>query len=123
MVSVTSTPLPRARCRIPSMSRSSALTSVGRGSNAWRRAIAKSGIVKDSRIGYSTGLNYPPDWGEHTISLRPGDMTVLEPNMTIHCIGGIWEDDWGVEISECFRITETGSATFCDFPRKLFIKE
>ena len=90
---------------------------------AWRAVISRHGIEKASRIGYSTGVNYPPDWGEHTISLRPGDMTVLEPNMTIHCIGGIWEDDWGVEISECFRITETGSATFCDFPRKLFIKE
>jgi hypothetical protein len=25
----------------------------------WRRAIAKHGIKKESRIGYSTGLNYP----------------------------------------------------------------
>jgi Xaa-Pro aminopeptidase len=45
----------------------------------WRGVIAKAGIVKDSRIGYSCGLNYPPDWGEHTISLRPGDKTVLQP--------------------------------------------
>ena len=90
---------------------------------AWRAVISRHGIEKASRIGYSTGVNYPPDWGEHTISLRPGDMTVLEPNMTLHCIGGIWGDDWGVEISECFRITETGSAPFCDFPRKLFVKE
>jgi class 3 adenylate cyclase len=35
--------------------------------------IAKHGIVKESRIGYSVGCNYPPDWGEHTVSLRPGD--------------------------------------------------
>ena len=90
---------------------------------AWRSAIAKSGIVKESRIGYSTGLNYPPDWGEHTISLRPGDLTVLEPNMTLHCIPGIWMDDWGIEISECFRVTESGADPFCNFPRKLFVKE
>ena len=88
----------------------------------WRSAVAKHGIVKDSRIGYSTGLNYPPDWGESTISLRPGDRTELQPGMTIHMIPGIWMDDWGVEISECFEVTETGAETFCKFPRKLFVK-
>ena len=89
---------------------------------AWRRTIAKSGIVKDSRIGYSTGLNYPPDWGEHTISLRPGDKTVLEENMTIHCIPGIWMHGWGIEISECFRVTARGGEPFCDYPRELIVK-
>ncbi|RYD04065.1 hypothetical protein N752_16880 [Desulforamulus aquiferis] len=33
---------------------------------AWKRVLEKSGFIKDSRIGYSMGLNYPPDWGEHT---------------------------------------------------------
>lgn len=89
---------------------------------AWRESIARSGLVKDSRIGYSTGLNYPPDWGEHTMSLRPGDLTELQPNMTFHMIPGIWLDDWGIELSETFRVTETGVETFCDFPRKLFVK-
>lgn len=88
----------------------------------WRETIKKHGIVKDSRIGYSTGLNYPPDWGEHTLSLRPGDTTGLQPNMTIHMIPGVWLDDWGIEISECFRVTETGSETLANFPRELFIK-
>jgi ectoine utilization protein EutD len=90
---------------------------------AWRRVIARHGIEKESRIGYSAGLNYPPDWGEHTISLRPGDKTVLEPNMTLHLIPGIWMDDWGIEISEFFQVTESGAETFADFPRKLFVKE
>ena len=88
----------------------------------WRATIAKHGIVKDSRIGYSTGLNYPPDWGEHTISLRPGDTTVLEPNMTLHMIPGVWFDDWGIEISECFRVTETGAEPLADVPRELVVK-
>ena len=88
---------------------------------AWRRTIERHGIVKDSRIGYSTGLNYPPDWGESTLSLRPGDKTELLPDMTIHMIPGIWMDDWGIEISECFRVTENGAETFCDFPRELFV--
>ena len=90
---------------------------------AWRSAIARHGVIKDSRIGYSTGLNYPPDWGEHTMSLRPGDSTELVPNMTFHMICGIWERDWGIEISECFRISETGHETFCSFPRELVVKE
>lgn len=89
---------------------------------AWRKSIAKSGYVKDSRIGYAMGLNYPPDWGEHTASLRPGDKTILEPNMTFHMIPGIWLDKYGVEISEAFRVTETGCEVFADFPRQLFIK-
>jgi ectoine utilization protein EutD len=89
---------------------------------AWRAVIARHGIVKESRIGYSVGCNYPPDWGEHTASLRPGDRTVLQPNMTFHCIPGLWMDDWGIEISECFRVTETGAEPFCDVPRQLFVK-
>jgi len=89
---------------------------------AWRKVIAKAGLAKESRIGYAMGLNYPPDWGEHTASLRPGDKTVLAPNMTFHMILGMWMDDWGFECSESFRVTESGSETFADFPRKLFIK-
>jgi Xaa-Pro aminopeptidase len=87
---------------------------------AWRQVIARHAIVKESRIGYSVGLNYPPDWGEHTMSLRPGDKTVLQPNMTLHVIPGIWMDDWGIEISECIHITEKGARPFCTFPRQLF---
>ncbi|MBA3415617.1 MAG: M24 family metallopeptidase [Chloroflexia bacterium] len=89
---------------------------------AWRRVAARGGVTKESRIGYAVGLNYPPDWGEHTMSLRPGDRTVLEPNMTLHAILGIWGDAWGIEISECFKVGPTGAETFCDFPRELFIK-
>ena len=89
---------------------------------AWRQVAAKGGVTKESRIGYSVGLNYPPDWGEHTLSLRPGDTTALEPNMTLHLILGIWRDDWGIEISECFRVTERGAQPFCHFPRELVVR-
>ncbi len=89
---------------------------------AWRTTIAKSGFIKDSRIGYSMGLNYPPDWGEHTASLRPGDLTVLQPNMTFHMIPGIWLEDIGFEISQTLRVTENGCEVFAKFPRKLFVK-
>jgi ectoine hydrolase len=89
---------------------------------AWTKTIERHGLFKDSRCGYSVGLNYPPDWGERTISLRSIDETVLRPNMTIHFMPGIWLDDWGIAISEAIRITETGVETFCNFPRKLFVK-
>jgi Xaa-Pro dipeptidase len=88
----------------------------------WREAIAGSRVVKESRIGYSYGLNYPPDWGEHTISLRPGDKTVLRPGMTLHLMPGIWTDRFGFECSEPIRITEDGCRPFVDFERRLFIK-
>ena len=87
----------------------------------WRNHIAKHGFEKESRIGYSMGLNYPPDWGEHTASLRPGDQTILKPNMTFHMILGMWMDNFGFECSESFRVTETGAKTFASFERKLFI--
>ena len=87
----------------------------------WRNHIAKHGFEKESRIGYSIGLNYPPDWGEHTASLRPGDQTILKPNMTFHMILGMWMDNFGFECSESFRVTETGAKTFASFERKLFV--
>lgn len=88
----------------------------------WRESISGSRVVKESRVGYAYGLNYPPDWGEHTASLRPGDKTILKPNMTFHFMPGIWLDTFGFENSEPFRVTENGCETFVDFPRKLFIK-
>lgn len=88
----------------------------------WRNHIAKVGLEKESRIGYAMGLNYPPDWGEHTASLRPGDQTILEPNMTFHMILGMWMDNYGFECSESFRISQEGCETFADVPRKLFVK-
>jgi len=88
----------------------------------WRDTIAKHGIVKDSRIGYSIGLSYPPDWGERTMSLRPGDETEIHPNMTFHMIPGVWMDDWGIEISEPFLVTETGAEPFASFERGLLVR-
>jgi Xaa-Pro dipeptidase len=88
----------------------------------WRKAIAHTGLVKPSRVGYSFGLNYVPDWGEHTISLRPGDKTVLRPGMTLHFMPGIWLETYGFECSEPVLITESGCEKFIEFPQELFIK-
>jgi ectoine hydrolase len=90
---------------------------------AWREVIARHGIEKESRCGYSIGLSYPPDWGERTMSLRPGDETVLEENMTFHLIPALWFDDWGLEITESFRVTANGVELLADVPRHLFVKD
>jgi ectoine hydrolase len=89
---------------------------------AWRKAISHTGIVKESRTGYAMGLGYPPDWGEHTASMRPGDRTILQPGMTFHLISGIWMEDWGFEVSESVVVTETGYELFANFPRQLIVK-
>lgn len=89
---------------------------------AWRAEIAKHGIEKKSRVGYSIGLSYPPDWGERTMSLRPGDKTVLQPNMCFHFMPGLWFDDWGIEITESITVTDTACEPLADFPRQLFVK-
>lgn len=88
----------------------------------WAESIAKSGFIKDSRIGYPTGLNFPPDWGEHTASIRPGDKTILKPNMVFHMIPGIWLDEFGVDISQSFRVTETGCEELTSYKRELLVK-
>jgi len=88
----------------------------------WRKAIAHTGLIKPSRVGYSYGLNYVPDWGEHTVSLRPGDKTILEPGMTLHFMPGIWLETYGFECSEPILVTETGCEKFIAFPQKLFVK-
>ena len=89
---------------------------------AWRRAIARHGLRKESRIGYSIGVAYPPDWGEHTISLREDDPTVLAPGHVLHAILGMWMDGWGIEISETILVTPTGCETLTRFPREIFVK-
>jgi Xaa-Pro aminopeptidase len=89
----------------------------------WRDAISHSTVVKESRLGYSIGLNYPPDWGEQTLSLRPGDRTVLQPNMAFHIIPGIWYKEVGFEVDASIRITENGYESLYDFPIELFIKK
>ncbi|KAB2872717.1 MAG: M24 family metallopeptidase, partial [Bauldia sp.] len=91
--------------------------------NAFFAVLKKYGIVKDNRTGYSIGLSYPPDWGERTMSLRPGDRTELRPGMTFHFMTGLWLEDMGLEITESILITETGVECLADVPRKLFVKD
>ena len=89
---------------------------------AFWKILDKYGIEKKSRTGYSIGIGYPPDWGEHTLNIYKGDMTVLEPNVCFHMIAVMQFGDWGVEASEAIRVTENGSELFCNFPKELHIK-
>ncbi|KNX41390.1 Creatinase [Roseovarius tolerans] len=92
--------------------------------NALAAPLERAGIERGARCGYPIGLSYPPDWGERTISLRAEDETVLEPGMTFHFMPGLWMSDWGLEITESILIKDSGPAeTFCNRPRKMFIKD
>ncbi len=90
--------------------------------NAFFSVLEKYGISKNNRAGYPIGLSYPPDWGERTMSLRDGDKTVLENNMTFHFMTGLWMDGWGFEITESIVIGESGPQCLANVPRKLLVK-
>ena len=89
--------------------------------NFWN-VLDKYNIKKESRTGYSIGIGYPPDWGEHTINISKGDMTILKPNVCYHMIAVMQFGDWGVEASESIRITEDGNELLCNFSRDLHVK-
>jgi len=91
--------------------------------NAFFAVLRRHGIVKDNRTGYPIGLSYPPDWGERTMSLRPGDRTVLQPGMTFHFMTGLWLEMMGLEITESILITERGVECLAHVPRRLFVRE
>lgn len=89
---------------------------------AFFNTLEKHGFTKDNRTGYSIGLSYPPDWGERTISLRRGDKTELEKNMTFHFMPALWLDDGGLEITESVVITDNGYECLANVPQKLLVK-
>ncbi|WP_245322575.1 M24 family metallopeptidase [Mesorhizobium sp. WSM3882] len=84
---------------------------------SWRKVIERYGLKKESRIGYSIGAAYPPDWGEHTISLRQSDNTILQPGNVLHSILGMWMAGWGIEVSETILVTADRCETLTNFPR------
>ena len=87
----------------------------------WQRVLNRHGYEKASRAGYPIGLGFPPDWGERTASLRPGDTTVLEAGMCFHFQSGVWLDRFGAAISESFVVTGSGGERLCAVERKLFV--
>ena len=86
------------------------------------RKMSQEDIEKKSRTGYSIGIGYPPDWGEHTLNVSKGDMTILKPNVCYHMIAVMQFGDWGVEASESIRVTDNGCELFCNYPKDQHIK-
>ena len=89
---------------------------------AFWKVLDKYGIEKKSRTGYSIGIGYPPDWGEHTLNIYKGDKTPLKPNVCFHMIAVMQFGNWGVEASESVRVTENGCELFCNMSKELHIK-
>ncbi len=88
---------------------------------AWQRVLDRYGLEKPSRIGYSIGAAYAPDWGEHTLSFRPGETTIVPEGAVVHVILGMWMDDWGMELSETLHVRRNDCVRLCDFPQHVHI--
>lgn len=77
------------------------------------------GFAKTGRFGYSTGIAYPPDWGEHTVSVRADEPTLLREGMTLFFIPGLWGSSWSVAVGETFHLTNSGAQRLTDIPYDL----
>ena len=74
------------------------------------------GFRKESRIGYSIGI----DWADGCFSIQDDDRKVLEENNTFHLIIGIWEKEDAYVFSEALRVGPEGAVSFSNTPRILF---
>ncbi len=89
---------------------------------AFTTSISRHGLTKESRIGYSIGIGYPPDWGEHTVSLRAEEETVLASGMALHVILGMWMDGWGFETSQSVLVQADHAELLTRLPPELTVK-
>ena len=89
-----------------------------------RDVITKAGFRQwhVSRMGYSIGVNYPPDWGEgQIISIRKGEKRRLQENMTFHLVAGVLiPGEVGSGASASVRVTATGCEVLTSVPLQLF---
>lgn len=88
---------------------------------AWQKVLDRYGLEKKSRIGYSIGVAYSPDWGEHTLSFRPGETIAVPEDAVIHIILGMWMDGWGMELSETIHVRERDGICLTQFPRGVWV--
>jgi len=84
--------------------------------------LERYNIIKNNRAGYAIGLSYPPDWGERTMSIRRGDTSVLQENMTFHFMTGLWMENWGLEITESIVIKNGAPECLADVSRQMVVK-
>ncbi|MFD9667982.1 M24 family metallopeptidase [Rhodococcus sp. NPDC059968] len=83
---------------------------------AFEVAFLPHQIRKQSRIGYSVGV----DWTDGGASLGHNDHTEIVTNMTFHVIIGVWEAGEGYVFSEVVRVTDDGAESLSNVPRVLF---
>ena len=86
--------------------------------DAFWKAFAPHKIRKESRIGYSIGI----DWNDGGASIQPNDPTELVPGMTLHLIVGIWEPEDGYVFSETLRIEGKGARSMSKVPREILVR-
>ncbi|WP_160300744.1 M24 family metallopeptidase [Bradyrhizobium japonicum] len=84
---------------------------------AFQRAFKPYGVRKESRSGYSIGL----DWTDGGPSFQADDHTVIEANMTFHVLIGIWEKDDGYIFSETVRVSDKGAISLSSMPREMLV--
>lgn len=93
---------------------------------AARDVVEKAGFGEywRHRLGYSIGVNYPPDWGEgEIISLRKGEQRPLAPGMTFHMVPlCLVYREFGIGFSETVHVTEAGCERFSKLPREIVVK-
>ena len=88
---------------------------------AWQRVLDRYGLEKKSRIGYSIGVAYAPDWGEHTLSFRPQETLMVPENAVVHIILGMWMAGWGMELSETLHVQKGGCQRLANFPQHVHL--
>lgn len=84
---------------------------------AFRREFGPRGVRKESRIGYSIGL----DWVDGGASFMQGDETVIQANMAFHLLIGIWEKTDGYIFSETVRVTDNGAKSLSNMSRDMLV--
>ena len=91
--------------------------------SVWDSVIRSNGLSKESRLGYSIGIGYPPDWGERTFSIRAEDETVLREGMCFHIVTWMWKDGNGYMQSEPVTVTADGVERLTDLTAGLTVNE
>jgi Xaa-Pro dipeptidase len=82
------------------------------------------GAYHRNRLGYSIGINYPPDWGEgEIISLRQDEHRPLEAGMTFHMpLLCLKYREYGIGFSECIAVTDKGCERMSKLPAELVVQ-
>jgi Xaa-Pro dipeptidase len=82
------------------------------------------GTYHRNRLGYSIGINYPPDWGEgEIISLRQEEHRPMVAGMTFHMpLLCLKYREFGIGFSESIVVTERGCQKLSSLPAEIIIK-